>query len=100
MSSMLLSLAGSVVGQLLHIVKKKSEETGKSEGAVFKRWIVKRPVRTLASLLIGLGVSSGGALLTAPVAATGEWGWLVVLAQSVVTGFASNSGINRPGEKG
>ena len=86
-------LAGSVIGQVCHVVKKRLEEGkegGETEWGILRKWVFARPVNTISSALVGWGASAGliASTTTDPVLA---------FCQAVVTGIAANSFVNRPG---
>lgn len=87
----LILLAGAIVGQILHVIKKRTED-GKGEGLsemdVFRKWVLARPGNTISAALVGWGASVGLATTTDP---------LMAFLQAVVTGIAANSVVNRPG---
>ena len=88
----LIVVAGAICGQIVHVIKKRTEdgkEDGQSEWAVFRRWVLARPVNTIAAALVGCGASLGLATTTDP---------LLAFLQALVTGIAANSVVNRPGE--
>lgn len=90
----LLNVGGVIVGQILHIVKKKTEEdTTASEGSILAKWVLKRPVNTVGAALVGAGASIG--LTSAEVAAVMTP--VMVFINAVIMGIAANSTINRPG---
>lgn len=91
----LIPVFGALFGQILHIVKKKTEEEpGVSEASIFTRWVLRRPANTLAATLVGLGASVG----LGPAELTGGVSLLQQFLQAVTVGIAANSMINRPGE--
>ena len=95
MSPALISVAGALLGQVLHIVKKKTEESpDQSELSIFTRWVLKRPANTLAATVVSLGASVG----LSPDAMSQGMGLLVQFLQAVAVGIAANSMVNRPGE--
>lgn len=79
-------VACAIVGQVTHIVKKKTEKSG-GEVAAFKKWIIGKPFNTLAAV---------AASITAAYALQVD-GMTVVQAAGVAfsAGFAANSAINR-----
>ncbi|OHE69804.1 MAG: hypothetical protein A2Z99_08170 [Treponema sp. GWB1_62_6] len=88
----LIVVAGAICGQIVHVIKKRTEdgkEDGASEWSVFRRWVLARPVNTIAAALVGCGASLGLATTTDP---------LLAFLQALVTGIAANSVVNRPGE--
>ena len=88
----LIVVAGAIVGQIVHVIKKRTEDgkgDGQSEWSVFRRWVVARPINTIAAALVGCGASLGLTTTTDP---------LLAFLQAVVTGIAANSVVNRPGE--
>ena len=90
-----INLGGVVVGQILHIVKKKTEEDGTAtESSILTKWVLKKPVNTIAAALVGAGASIG--LTSGEVAAVMTP--LMAFINAVVMGIAANSTINRPGE--
>ncbi len=83
---------GSIVGQILHVVKKKTEEKPEeSEGSIVRRWVLSRPINTVAATLAGGGVAVG-------VTGAGEMPAMVEFINAVLLGIAANSMVNRPGE--
>ena len=93
-----LSVVGTLVGQVLHVVKKKTEEEPLNayvlgEANIFIRYIWRRPFNTLAAALVGASASVG---LTAGEVAEAMSGVQVFLS-AVVAGIAANSVVNRPG---
>ena len=90
-----ISVIGSVVGQIFHIVKKKTEEEPTiGEAGIFTRYILRRPINTLAAALTGAGAAIG--LTSGETAAV--MGQLNTFLAAVIAGIAANSVVNRPGE--
>ena len=91
----IISVAGSILGQIFHIVKKKTEEEpAVGEASIFARYILRRPINTIAAALIGVGASIG--LTSTETAAV--MGQVNLFLSAIVTGIAANSVVNRPGE--
>ena len=89
-------LGGVVAGQVLHIIKKKTEEDSTaSESSIFTKWVMKKPANTIAASLLGMGAAVGlDPSQTATVAATtGDLFHSFVAA--VLVGISSNSIVNR-----
>jgi len=78
----------AVLGQICHIVKKRSQE-GKSELSAFQRWVVKRPVNTVVA---AVGAVTAAHALQVP---SGDIG--VAFASAFTAGFSADSLINRAG---
>lgn len=101
-------LAGSLVGQVCHIVKKRTEgkEEGESEWSVFRRWVLAKPINTLGAALVGFGVATGMAQWTegaiqavlGPGSPAVQLPPMVLFIQAAITGMAGNSAVNRPGK--
>lgn len=102
----LIILAGSLVGQILHIIKKRTEgkEESESEWDVFRRWVLAKPFNTLGATLVGFGIATGmaqwteGALqaVLGPGVAV-QLPPMAMFIQAAITGMAGNSAVNRPG---
>ena len=104
-------LGGSLVGQILHVVKKRTEgkEETESELDVFLKWVVRRPLSTISAAIVAFATAAGvnmgieSALTTQMVAAGATAGTvaqvpgLLQFFQAVLAGIAGNSAINRPG---
>ena len=90
-----INVAGVLVGQICHIIKKKTEEEpGASESGIFYRWVVKRPINTVVAALAGIGASIG--ITSGEVAAV--MSPLMLFINGVITGIAANSSLIRPGD--
>ena len=100
----LIILAGSLVGQIAHIVKKRTEgkEESESEWAVIRKWVFARPINTLAATIVGWSVTTGmvtgmeGSMASTAGAPQITQGWMFL--QAILTGIAANSAVNRPGQ--
>lgn len=57
----LVVLVDSLVGQIMHVVKKRTEgkEESESEWDVLRKWIFARPVNTLSATVVGWSVTMG-----------------------------------------
>lgn len=79
-------IVGAVFGQVVHIVKKKTEGEG-NEIDTFKRWVLHRPFNTLSASAVAIG---------AAYALAGE-GQTAIQSFGVafMAGMASNSTINK-----
>lgn len=89
----IVTVGGAVLGQVAHIVKKRTEESNGSEIDVFKAWIVNKPFNTagavVASIVVALGL---GENLAETVSL------FMAFANAFVAGVAANSTVNRPGK--
>jgi hypothetical protein len=82
---------GSIVGQILHIVKKRTEERPEeSEGSIVRKWVLSRPINTVASALAGGSVAVG-------VTGAAAMPAMIEFVNAVIIGIAANSMVNRPG---
>lgn len=95
----IINIGGAIIGQILHIIKKKTEETGAEEKQVFKDWVVKRPVNTIIATL--------GSVFAAMALQTEHADQVVTIGtyasdfiNAVLIGIAGNSTLNRPGKTG
>ena len=89
----LVTVGGAVVGQVAHIVKKRTEEEkqpGVSEIDIFRKYVLGRPATTIGACV--------GAILAAIGLHTQGIDPVMAFLQAAVAGFAANSAINRPGE--
>ena len=80
-------VAGALTGQICHIVKKKAEG-GEDELQVFRRWVLKRPFNTMASVAVSITAAYALQVVDMTLAQ--------VFFTSFVTGIAANSVVNRP----
>ena len=92
--SVLAIVLGSMLGNVIHIVKKHVEAEGLSEISAFRKWVVGRPFTTAGAFASGIVAAWG---VAPPLAVDGSLADLVrTLAQSVAMGVACDSFINRP----
>jgi len=87
----LVVIAGSFLGQVAHIVKKRmQEEKGEaSEWQVFRKWILARPLNTIASSLGGIAAAMALAVPGTDLMVAG--------VQAALAGWVADSSVNRAG---
>ncbi len=83
-----LFVPASIIGQIAHIVKKRTEE-GRGELSVLRQWVLRRPINTLISCV-------GGVLAAYALQVDGMTP-LQVFFQAFAAGFAADSLANRKG---
>jgi len=83
--------AAAVLGQLCHIIKKRTEEGKAEQGewGVLQKWVLARPANTI--------VASAGAIAAAHALQIPDGPVLESAASAFVAGFAADSLANRPG---
>ncbi|KKK91064.1 hypothetical protein LCGC14_2716700 [marine sediment metagenome] len=96
----ILTILGAATGQILHIVKKRTEE-GKSEVAAFRKWVLQRPFNTAGAILLNitaaLQLQPEGFLAFGGDVSPDQLAVKAFLAAFTV-GFAADSLVNRPGK--
>ncbi len=79
----------AIIGQLCHIVKKRTEEGG-DEISAFRKWVLNRPANTI--------VASIGAIVAAHAMQIPNGPVLESMAAAFAAGFAADSLANRSGK--
>lgn len=95
------TVLGAIIGQLCHIVKKRTEGDG-NEIDTFKRWVLQRPFNTAISLIAAVGgafvaQADPSAFLAFDGAVDPSTILVRTFLQAAITGFAADSMLNRPG---
>ena len=93
----IIALLGCLIGQVVHIIKKRTEDgkaDDESEWQVFRKWVLARPINTLAASLVSWGAAVAMLHQIGPTSIT------VMLVNSIIVGGFGNSMVNRPGDKG
>jgi hypothetical protein len=79
----------AVVGQICHIVKKRTQE-GADEISVFRKWVLNRPFNTLIACIAAIAAAHAVQVPNGPV--------MESVIQAFLAGFTADSIINRSGK--